>query len=55
MGRVGTIAAKVPLREALQQRLMERVGEIAYVKVNRDGVLLFNRPKRPLAVELEAF
>ena len=55
LGRVGQIVAKVPLREALDHKLPERVGEIVYARAGREGILLFRRPVRPLAVELEAF
>lgn len=55
LGRAGQIVAKVPLREALEQRLPDRVGEVVYARASREGILLFKRPARPLAVELEAF
>ena len=54
-GRAGEIVAKVPLREALEQRLQDRIGHVVYARMTRDGVMLFNRPERALAVELEAF
>jgi len=54
-GRAREIVAKVPLREALEQRLPERVGDIVYALPRREGILLFKRPERGLAVELEAF
>jgi len=53
--RAGQVLAKVPLREALDQELPEQVGEIVFTRTSREGILLFNRPARPLAVELEAF
>jgi ABC-type Fe3+/spermidine/putrescine transport system ATPase subunit len=55
LGRAGQIVAKVPLREALGQRVPDRVGEVVYARASREGILLFRRPARPLAVELEAF
>lgn len=55
LGLAGTINAKVPLREALEQHLPNLVGEIVYVRVSPEGVVLFKRPTRALAVELEAF
>jgi len=54
-GRAGEVMAKVPLREALEQRLQDRIGHVVYARVARDGVMLFSRPERALAVELEAF
>ena len=54
-GMAGQIVAKVPLREALEQQLPNRVGDVVYVRPSRDGILLFKRPERGLAVELEAF
>jgi ABC-type Fe3+/spermidine/putrescine transport system ATPase subunit len=54
-GRAGEIVAKVPLREALEQRLEDRVGDIVYARASREAMMLFNRPGRALAVELEAF
>lgn len=54
LGRAGTIVAKVPLREALEQRLPALVGEAVFVRISRDEVMLFSRPKRALAVELQA-
>jgi len=54
LGRAGTIVAKVPLREAIEQGLPDLVGEAVCVSTNRDAVIIFTRPKRPLAVELEA-
>jgi ABC-type Fe3+/spermidine/putrescine transport system ATPase subunit len=53
--RVGEIVAKVPLREALQQDLPDRVGDVVFVRTGREGILVFSRPERALAVELEAF
>jgi len=53
-GRAGTIVAKVPLCEALEQRLPDLVGEVVYARASRDGIILFKRPRRPLAIELEA-
>jgi putative spermidine/putrescine transport system ATP-binding protein len=55
LGRLGEVVAKVPVREALKQRLPGRVGDIVYVRANRDRILIFDRPERPLAIELEAF
>ena len=55
LGRIGEIVAKVPLREALQQRLPDRVGDVIFVRAGREAVLVFSRPERALAVELEAF
>jgi len=55
LGRIGEIVAKVPLREALQQGLPGRVGDAVFVRAAREGVLVFSRPERALAVELEAF
>jgi len=55
LGRAGQIVAKVPLSQALEQRLQDRVGEVVYARASREGILLFKRPLRPLAVELEAF
>jgi putative spermidine/putrescine transport system ATP-binding protein len=55
LGRAGELAAKVPVREALQERLPERVGDVVYVRANRDRIMIFDRPERPLAIELEAF
>jgi putative spermidine/putrescine transport system ATP-binding protein len=55
LGRLGEVVAKVPVREALEQRLPDRVGDIVYVRANRDGIVIFDRPERPLAIELEAF
>jgi len=55
LGRVGEVVAKVPVREALEQRLPDRVGDVVYVRANRDRIMIFDRPERPLAVELEAF
>jgi ABC-type Fe3+/spermidine/putrescine transport system ATPase subunit len=54
VGRVGTVVAKVPLRDALEQRLPSLVGGPVFVGTTRQGVMLFNRPKKALAVELEA-
>jgi putative spermidine/putrescine transport system ATP-binding protein len=55
LGRVGEVMGKVPVREALEHRLPDRVGDIVYVRANRDRIMIFDRPERPLAVELEAF
>jgi ABC-type Fe3+/spermidine/putrescine transport system ATPase subunit len=55
LGRVGEVMAKVPVREALEQKLPDRVGDVVYVRANRDRIMIFDRPERPLAVELEAF
>jgi ABC-type Fe3+/spermidine/putrescine transport system ATPase subunit len=55
LGRVGKVVAKVPVREALRQRLPGRVGDIVYVRANQNQILIFDRPERPLAIELEAF
>jgi putative spermidine/putrescine transport system ATP-binding protein len=55
LGRLGEVVAKVPVREALEQRLPDRVGDIVYVRANRDRIVIFDRPERPLAIELEAF
>lgn len=55
LGRVGEVMAKVPVREALEQKLPDRVGDVVYVSANRDRIMIFDRPERPLAVELEAF
>ena len=55
LGRVGDVVAKVPVREALEQRLPERVGDIVYSRASRARIMIFDRPERPLAVELEAF
>jgi len=55
LGRIGEIVAKVPLREALQQGLPGRVGDVVFVRAAREGVVVFSRPERALAVELEAF
>lgn len=55
LGRVGEVVAKVPLREALELKLPDRVGDVVYVRANRDRIIIFDRPERPLAVELEAF
>jgi len=55
LGRVGEVVAKVPVREALKQKLPDRVGDVAYVRADRARIMIFDRPERPLAVELEAF
>ena len=55
MGRVGEVVAKVPVREALERRLADRAGELVYVRADRGRIMIFDRPTRPLAVELEAF
>ena len=55
LGRIGEVVAKVSLREALGQRLPDRVGDVVYVRVDRNRIMIFDRPERPLAVELEAF
>jgi ABC-type Fe3+/spermidine/putrescine transport system ATPase subunit len=54
IGRAGTVVAKVPLREALNQRLPSLIGRPVFVGATRQGVMLFTRPKKALAVELEA-
>ena len=54
-GMVGTIVAKLPLRQALEQDIPSSLGETVYVRAPREGVMLFSRPRRALAVELEAF
>jgi len=53
-GRTGTVVVKVPLREALSQKLPSLVGSPVFVRVARQAIMLFSRPKRALAVELEA-
>jgi len=45
----------VPLREALESRLPDRTGELVYVRADRSRIMIFDRPERPLAIELEAF
>jgi putative spermidine/putrescine transport system ATP-binding protein len=55
LGRAGEVVAKVPLREALERRLSDRTGELVYVRADRSRIMIFDRPERPLAVELEAF
>jgi putative spermidine/putrescine transport system ATP-binding protein len=55
LGRVGEVVAKVPVHEALERKLPDRAGELVYVRAGRDRIMIFDRPKRPLAVELEAF
>jgi ABC-type Fe3+/spermidine/putrescine transport system ATPase subunit len=55
LGRVGEIVAKVPLRRALEMRLPDRERELVYVRADRGRIMIFDRTKRPLAVELEAF
>jgi hypothetical protein len=55
LGRAGEVVAKVPLREALERRLPDRAGDLVYVRADRGRIMIFDRPKRPLAVELEAF
>ena len=55
LGILGEVVAKVPVREALELRLPDRAGDIVYVRANRDQITIFDRPARPLAVELEAF
>ena len=55
LGRAGEVVAKVPLRDALERRLPDRPGELVYVRADRGRIMIFDRPKRPLAVELEAF
>ena len=54
LGRPATVVAKVPLREALDQRLPDLIGELVYVHAGPDSVCVFKRPRRALAVELEA-
>jgi len=54
-GMVGQTVVKVPLREALEQHLPDRVENVVYARPRREGILLFKRPERGLAVELEAF
>jgi ABC-type Fe3+/spermidine/putrescine transport system ATPase subunit len=54
LGRIGEVVAKVPVREGLEQGLPDRVGDVVYVSANRDRIMIFDRPERPLAVELEA-
>ncbi len=54
IGRAGTVVVKVPLREALSQKLPSFVGRSVFVRVSQQGIMLFSRPKRALAVELEA-
>jgi len=41
--------------EALKLGLPNRIGEVVYVRANRERVMIFDRPERPLAVELETF
>lgn len=55
LGRIGEVVGKVPLREALEQRLPNLIGELVYVRASPDRIMIFDRPERPLAVELEAF
>jgi putative spermidine/putrescine transport system ATP-binding protein len=55
LGMAGQVVAKMPLREGLELKLPDRLGQVVYVRVNRQGVMIFDRPERPLAVELEAF
>jgi ABC-type Fe3+/spermidine/putrescine transport system ATPase subunit len=55
LGRIGQVVAKASLREALEQRIPDRVGDVVYVRADRDRIMIFDRPERPLAVELEAF
>jgi ABC-type Fe3+/spermidine/putrescine transport system ATPase subunit len=55
LGILGEVVAKVPVREALELRLPDRAGDVVYVRANRDRIMIFDRPGRPLAVELEAF
>jgi ABC-type Fe3+/spermidine/putrescine transport system ATPase subunit len=55
LGRVGEAVAKVPVREALERKLPDRTGELVYVRADRGRIMIFDRPERPLAVELEAF
>ena len=55
LGRVGEVVAKVPVREALERKLPDRAGELVYVRADRGRIMIFDRPRRPLAVELEAF
>jgi ABC-type Fe3+/spermidine/putrescine transport system ATPase subunit len=55
LGRVGEVVAKVSLREALERRLPDQAGKVVYVRADRGRIMIFDRPERPLAVELEAF
>jgi hypothetical protein len=55
LGRVGEVVAKVPVHEALERKLPDRAGELVYVRADRDRIMIFDRPEKPLAVELEAF
>jgi len=55
LGTIGEVIAKVPVLEALKLGLPNRIGEVIYVRANRDQVMIFDRPERPLAVELETF
>jgi len=55
LGIIGEVIAKVPMHEALELGLPDRIGEVVYLRANRDRVMIFDRPERPLAVELEAF
>jgi ABC-type Fe3+/spermidine/putrescine transport system ATPase subunit len=55
LGRVGEVVAKVPIRDSLERRLPDQAGEVVYVRADRGRVMIFDRPERPLALELEAF
>jgi ABC-type Fe3+/spermidine/putrescine transport system ATPase subunit len=55
LGRAGEVIAKVPVRDALQRKLPDRTGELVYVRADRGRIMIFDRPARSLAVELEAF
>ena len=55
LGRVGEVVAKVSVREAMERKLPDRAGELVYVRADRNRIMIFDRPERPLAVELEAF
>jgi putative spermidine/putrescine transport system ATP-binding protein len=55
LGRVGEVVAKVPVHEALERKLPDRAGELVYVRADRNRIMVFDRPEKPLAVELEAF